>query len=41
MAWLRKLYGDLRLLVNEAKSAVCSALGRTFLGYALWVAKAR
>ena len=41
MAWLRKLYGDLRLQINEAKSAVCSALGRKFLGYALWVAKGR
>lgn len=39
MAWLRRLYGKLKLQVNEAKSAVCSALGRKFLGYALWVAK--
>ena len=39
MVWLRKLYGELRLQINEAKSAVCSALGRKFLGYALWVAK--
>jgi RNA-directed DNA polymerase len=41
MAWLRKLYGDLRLQINEAKSAVCSAFGRKFLGYELWVAKGR
>ena len=41
MAWLRKLYGELRLEINEVKSAVCSALGRKFLGYALWVAKGR
>ena len=39
MAWLRKLYGELRLQINEAKSAVCSAFGRQFLGYALWMAK--
>ena len=43
MAWLRKLYGDLRLQINEAmaKSAVASAFGRKFLGYALWMAKGR
>jgi len=41
MAWLRKLYGELRLQINEAKSAVCSALGRKFLGYELWGAKGR
>lgn len=41
MAWLRKLYGKLKLQVNEAKSAVCSAFGRKFLGYELWVAKGR
>jgi len=38
MALLRRLYGRLKLKVNEAKSAVASALGRKFLGYALWVA---
>ena len=38
MAWLRSLYGKLKLQINEAKSAVCSALGRKFLGYELWVA---
>jgi RNA-directed DNA polymerase len=41
MAWLRRLYGKLRLQINEAKSAVGSALGRKFLGYALWVAPGR
>jgi RNA-directed DNA polymerase len=41
MAWLGKLYGGLRLQINEAKSAVCSALGRKFLGYTLWVAKGK
>ena len=39
MALIRRLYGDLRLQINEAKSAVGSAFGRKFLGYALWVAK--
>lgn len=41
MAYLRKLYGSLKLQINEAKSAVASAFGRKFLGYALWVAKGR
>ncbi|HEY0955059.1 MAG TPA: group II intron reverse transcriptase/maturase [Roseateles sp.] len=41
MAWLRTMYGKLKLQVNEAKSAVCSALGRKFLGYELWGAKGR
>lgn len=41
MAYLRKLYAGLRLEVNEAKSAVGSAFGRKFLGYALWVAKGK
>jgi len=39
MALLRKLYAGLRLQINEAKSAVGSALGRKFLGYELWLAK--
>jgi RNA-directed DNA polymerase len=39
MALLRRLYGELRLTVNEAKSAVASVLGRKFLGYSLWVAR--
>lgn len=38
MALLRRLYGRLRLRVNETKSAVASAFGRKFLGYSLWVA---
>ncbi|MBO9329738.1 group II intron reverse transcriptase/maturase [Achromobacter xylosoxidans] len=38
MALLRRLYGRLKLRINEAKSAVASAFGRKFLGYALWVA---
>jgi RNA-directed DNA polymerase len=41
MAWLRELYGKLKLQINEAKSAVCSAFGRKFLGYELWEAKGR
>jgi len=41
MAYLRKLYSGLKLQINEAKSAVASAFGRKFLGYALWVAKGR
>jgi len=39
MAWLRRLYGKLKLQINEAKSAVCSAFRRKFLGYELWVGK--
>lgn len=41
MALLRTLYIKLKLQINEAKSAVASALGRKFLGYALWVAQGR
>ncbi|WP_212744083.1 group II intron reverse transcriptase/maturase, partial [Ramlibacter sp. 2FC] len=41
MAYLRRLYGDLKLQINEAKSAVGSAFGRKFLGYGLWVARGR
>jgi RNA-directed DNA polymerase len=37
MALLRRLYGRLRLKVNETKSAVASAFGRKFLGYELWL----
>ncbi len=36
MALLRRLYGKLKLTINEAKSAVASAFGRKFLGYSLW-----
>ena len=38
MALLRRLYGKLRLRVNEAKSAVASVFGRKYLGYSFWVA---
>ncbi|MBU1352600.1 MAG: group II intron reverse transcriptase/maturase [Gammaproteobacteria bacterium] len=41
MVYLRRLYADLKLQINEAKSAVASAFGRKFLGYALWVAKGK
>lgn len=41
MALLRTLYAGLKLQINEAKSAVGSALGRKFLGYELWGAKGR
>jgi hypothetical protein len=36
-AGMRRLYERLRLKVNEAKTAVASALGRKFLGYDLLV----
>lgn len=36
MALLRRLYGKLKLTVNESKSAVGSAFGRKFLGYDFW-----
>lgn len=35
---LRGLYAKLRLKVNETKTAVATAWGRKFLGYALWAA---
>lgn len=38
MALLRRLYGQLHLTVNEAKSAVASVFGRKFLGFSFWVA---
>jgi len=38
MALLRRLYGRLKLRVNETKSAVASVFGRKCLGYTLWVA---
>jgi RNA-directed DNA polymerase len=41
MAYLRRQYAGLKLQINEAKSAVGSALGRKFLGYELWQAKGR
>jgi RNA-directed DNA polymerase len=36
MVLLRRLYEKLHLSVNESKSAVTSAFGRKFLGYAFW-----
>jgi RNA-directed DNA polymerase len=41
MQALRRLYGRLRLRVNEAKSAVARPWDRKFLGYSFWVAKGR
>ncbi|OKO67019.1 DNA polymerase [Bradyrhizobium sp. NAS80.1] len=38
MALLRRLYGKLRLTVNETKSAVDYVFGRKFLGYTFWMA---
>jgi len=38
MAVLVKLYGRLRLKVNETKSAVASVFQRKFLGFSFWVA---
>jgi RNA-directed DNA polymerase len=38
MALLRRLYGKLRLTVNETKNAVTSVFGRKFLSYSFWVA---
>jgi len=37
MGLLTKLYGRLKLRVNEAKSAVAPAIRRKLLGYSLWV----
>lgn len=39
MQLLRKLYADLRLRINEAKSAVARPQDRKFLGYSFWDAK--
>lgn len=38
MALLLKLYGRLRLKVNQTKSAVASVFQRKFLGFSFWVA---
>ena len=38
---LKGLYAELRLKVNESKSAVARPWERTFLGYSFWVAKGR
>jgi len=39
METLKRLYGQLRLRINEAKSAVARPQDRTFLGYSFWYAK--
>lgn len=36
LAHLRRLYGKLKLRINEAKTTIRSALSGKFLGYALW-----
>jgi len=41
MATLKRLYGHLRLRVNETKSAVARAWERKFLGFSFWVAPGR
>jgi len=41
MAALHKLYGQLRLRINEHKSAVARASERKFLGFSFWVATGR
>ena len=41
IALLKRLYNVLKLQINDAKSAVASALGRKCLGYELWVAELR
>ena len=41
MALLGRLYGKLRLRVNEAKSAVARVWDRKFLGFSFWVAPGR
>lgn len=41
MVTLKRLYGQLRLRVNEAKSAVARAWERKFLGFSFWVAPGR
>ena len=38
MQLLRRLYGKLRLQINEDKSAIAPAFERQFLGFSLWVA---
>ena len=41
MQLLKRLYGQLKLRINESKSAVDKPWNRTFLGYSFWVAKGR
>lgn len=38
MRMLRRVYGDLRLRINESKSAVAFVPGRKLLGYTFWFA---
>jgi group II intron reverse transcriptase/maturase len=38
---LRRMYAELRLRINEDKSAVARVWDRKFLGYSFWVAKGR
>jgi len=41
MKALQRLYANLRLRINESKSAVARPWDRKFLGYSFWVAKGR
>lgn len=41
MQTLRRLYAELKLRINEAKSAVARPWNRKFLGYSFWVAPGR
>ena len=41
MQLLKRLYGQLKLRINESKSAVDRPWNRKFLGYSFWVAKGR
>jgi len=41
MALLRKLFGQLHLVINEEKSAVAKVFTRTFLGFAFWRRRGR
>ena len=41
MALLRRLYGRLKLRINEAKSAVAHVEGRKFLGFSFWLHRER
>jgi hypothetical protein len=41
MGLLRRLYANLRLQVNESKSAIDLAWNRKILGYSFWVAPGR
>jgi group II intron reverse transcriptase/maturase len=41
MALLRRLYAQLKLRINESKSAIAPATNRKLLGYSFWVAPGR